>query len=61
QPWIIYGIMKTSESVTPMPGIQYSFILVTFIYICLSLIVFWLMKRQVNSLHAEPQSVDQND
>ena len=23
QPWIIYGIMKTAEAVTPMPGIQY--------------------------------------
>jgi len=55
QPWIIYGIMKTSESVTPMPGIQYSFYLVTFLYVCLSLIVFWLMKRQINSLHAEHQ------
>lgn len=53
QPWIIYGILKTSESVTPMPGIQYSFYLVTFIYVCLSVIVFWLMKRQINSLHME--------
>lgn len=60
QPWIIQGIMKTSESVTPMPGIMYSFFLVTFIYICLSLIVFWLMKRQINSLHAEPQT-ERND
>jgi len=61
QPWIIYGIMKTSESVTPMPGIQYSFYLVTFIYLCLSFMVFWLMKRQINSLHAETQYVKQND
>lgn len=51
QPWIIYGIMKTSESVTPMPGIQYSFYLVTLIYLSLSFIVFWLMKRQINALH----------
>jgi len=53
QPWIIYGIMKTSESVTPMPGIQYSFYLVTFIYLFLSFLVFWLMKRQINSFHTE--------
>jgi cytochrome bd-type quinol oxidase subunit 1 len=25
QPWIIYGIMRTVDAVTPMPGIQYSF------------------------------------
>lgn len=53
QPWIIYGIMKTKDAVTPMPGIQYSFYLVTLIYIALSVIVFWLMKRQINSLHTE--------
>lgn len=50
QPWIIYGIMKTSESVTPMPGIQYSFYLVTFIYLALTFIVFLLMKRQIAAL-----------
>jgi cytochrome bd ubiquinol oxidase subunit I len=52
QPWAIYGILKTSDSVTPMPGIQYSFYLVTFIYLCLSFIVFWLMKRQIAAFHA---------
>ncbi len=51
QPWVIYGILKTSESVTPMPGIQYSFYLVTFVYISLSIIVYWLMKRQIYALH----------
>lgn len=51
QPWVIYGILRTSESVTPMPGIQYSFYLVTFVYTCLSVIVFWLMKRQIHALH----------
>jgi cytochrome d ubiquinol oxidase subunit I len=61
QPWIIYGILKTSESVTPMPGIQYSFYIVTFIYVCLSFVVFWLMKRQINSLHAENIKLLKND
>jgi cytochrome bd ubiquinol oxidase subunit I len=52
QPWIIYGILKTSESVTPMPGIRYSFYLITFIYVALSFVVFWLMKRQIAALHS---------
>lgn len=52
QPWIIYGIMRTEDSVTPMPGIQYSFYLVSFIYLALSFLVFWLMKRQIYALHA---------
>lgn len=61
QPWIIYGILKTSESVTPMPGIQYSFYLVSFIYVSLSFVVFRLMKRQINSLHAESIKLRKND
>lgn len=47
QPWIIYGYMRTSEAVTPMPGIQYTFFFFTGLYIFLSLVVFWLMKRQI--------------
>jgi cytochrome d ubiquinol oxidase subunit I len=61
QPWIIYGIMKTSESVTPMPGIQYSFYLVSLIYLSLSFIVFWLMKRQINALHTPDSKEFQHD
>lgn len=47
QPWIIYGIMKTADAVTPMPGIAYSFYLTTAIYLVLALLVFWLMSRQI--------------
>ena len=47
QPWIIYKILKTSESVTPMPGIQYSLFFFTLIYIFLAITVSWLMWRQI--------------
>lgn len=47
QPWIIYGIMKTADAVTPMPGIQYSFYLFTLIFISLSLIIIFLLRRQI--------------
>jgi cytochrome d ubiquinol oxidase subunit I len=47
QPWIIQGVMRTSEAVTPMPGIQYSFYLFTFIYFTLSVFVIFLLKRQI--------------
>jgi cytochrome d ubiquinol oxidase subunit I len=58
QPWIIYGILRTSESVTPMPGIQYSFMFVTFIYIFLSFVVFWLLRRQIRALHKETSTIN---
>lgn len=59
QPWIIYGIMKTAEAVTPMPGIQYSFYLFTLIFISLSLIIIFLLRRQIKMVpylydHTDP-------
>jgi cytochrome bd ubiquinol oxidase subunit I len=53
QPWIIYGIMKTSDTLTPMPGIQYTFFIVTALYLFLSFIVIWLLSRQIKMLHQE--------
>ena len=47
QPWIIYGIMKTSEAVTPMPGIPYTFYIFTAVYISLSFVVAFMLYRQI--------------
>ena len=50
QPWIIYGIMKTKDSVTPIPGLVVPFILFTGVYIFLSIILVWLMRRQFQAV-----------
>ena len=47
QPWIIYGVMRTSEAVTPMPGLIVPFITFTVLYIFLAVITVWLLLRQV--------------
>jgi len=47
QPWILYGIMKTRDAVTPMPGIQYTFYLFSAVYFSLALFVGWLLYRQI--------------
>lgn len=47
QPWIIYGIMKTKDAVTPMPGLMYSFYLFSGIYVLLGITVVFLLYRQV--------------
>jgi cytochrome d ubiquinol oxidase subunit I len=47
QPWIIYGVMKTADAVTPMNGIVWSFYLFTSIYISLTAIVIFLLYRQI--------------
>lgn len=50
QPWIIYGIMKTKDAVSPMPGLQYSFYIILGLYLLLTIIVSWLMWRQIITL-----------
>jgi cytochrome d ubiquinol oxidase subunit I len=47
QPWILHGILRTKDAVTPMPGIQYSFYLFTAVYVSLSLVVILLLYRQI--------------
>jgi cytochrome d ubiquinol oxidase subunit I len=47
QPWIIYGVMRTSTAVTPMPGIIVPFVLFTILYGLLALVVFWTIRRHI--------------
>ena len=47
QPWIIYGVMRTAEAVTPMPGVVVPFITFTILYIFLAIITALLLWRQV--------------
>lgn len=53
QPWIIHGIMRTADAVTPMPGMVYSFYFYAFLYTILSLTVIWLMRRQIRVLNSK--------
>lgn len=46
QPWIIYGIMRTEDAVTPMKGLVVPFATFTLVYILLSFILVFLLRRQ---------------
>jgi len=46
QPWIIQGVMKTADAVTPMPGLIIPFVVFTAIYLFLAVIVCLLLRRQ---------------
>lgn len=52
QPWIIHGVLRTADAVTPMPGIAYSFYLFTAVYISLAFIVSVLLYRQIKYLRS---------
>jgi len=58
QPWIIQGIMRTTDAVTPMPGIAWSFYLFTAVYITLSFAVIFLLHRQIQMV---PMLYDKNE
>jgi cytochrome bd ubiquinol oxidase subunit I len=46
QPWIIYGVMRTSDAVTPMRGLAVPFATFTVVYIFLSVVLVYLLRRQ---------------
>jgi cytochrome bd ubiquinol oxidase subunit I len=58
QPWIIYGVMRTSEAVTPMPGLIAPFIVFTILYFLLAAMVVFLLRRQFLET-ANPNSISE--
>jgi cytochrome d ubiquinol oxidase subunit I len=47
QPWIVYGLLRTADAVTPMPGLVVPFITFTALYCLLGVIVVYLLYQQV--------------
>ena len=47
QPWVIYGVMRTADAVTPMPGLIVPFLGFSLLYCFLGVIVAWLLYRQI--------------
>ncbi|HET7598879.1 MAG TPA: cytochrome ubiquinol oxidase subunit I [Gemmatimonadales bacterium] len=47
QPWIIAGVLRTADAVTPMPGLVVPFTFFTLLYVALTAAVVWLMRRQI--------------
>jgi cytochrome d ubiquinol oxidase subunit I len=52
QPWIIYGIMRTRDAVTPMPGLVYPFLIFSAVYLFLAVVVAWLLLRHIRAIEA---------
>lgn len=49
QPWIIYGVMRTEDAVTPMPGILWPFVAFMGVYVALAVSVTAIMVHIVRS------------
>jgi cytochrome bd ubiquinol oxidase subunit I len=57
QPWIIHGIMRTAQAVTPMPGLIVPFLAFTALYVGLGVVVAWLLHQQVL---ASPETAEED-
>ncbi|MCB9527923.1 MAG: cytochrome ubiquinol oxidase subunit I [Myxococcales bacterium] len=57
QPWIIHGVMRTADAVTPMPGLAVPLVAFTALYIVLGVVVIVLLRalfRDVTPVSATP-------
>lgn len=56
QPWTIYGVMRTSDAVTPAPHVQTTFITFTILYLGLGVVLITLLR---NLAKERPESTNQ--
>ena len=56
QPWIIYGVMRTAQAVSPMPGLVWPMLGITTVYGLLGLLTWFVVARLIRA--AEYGSLD---
>src|SRR5206468_10160813 len=56
QPWVIYGVLKTQDAVTPMPGLVVPFVTFTLLYCFLGVIVVWLLRSEEHTSELQSRS-----
>ena len=47
QPWIVYGVLRTADAVTPMPGLIVPFLTFTLLYVLLGVVVVYMLRQQI--------------
>jgi cytochrome bd ubiquinol oxidase subunit I len=59
QPWIVYGILRTADAVSPAPGLYLGFYAVLVIYVALTGLTVYVLRRLARSPDTPaPQEVD---
>lgn len=62
QPWVVYKVMRTEEAVNPADGLALGFYVVLIVYIVLTVMTYWVMRRLAHSHdEAAPQEPDEGD
>jgi len=61
QPWIVYDILRTADAVSPAPGLQLGFYAVVVIYVLLTALTAYVLRRLARQHDTPvPQEVDEN-
>ncbi len=62
QPWIIQGLLRTSQAVTPMPGLWIPLVTFSVLYVVLTGIVIWAIWRHIAATAVGPlgRNADRN-
>jgi cytochrome d ubiquinol oxidase subunit I len=59
QPWIVYGLLRTADAVSPAPGLYLGFYAVVVIYLVLTALTVFVLRRLARSPDTPaPQEVD---
>jgi cytochrome d ubiquinol oxidase subunit I len=54
QPWVVYGVMRTSQAVTAAHGLWVAYVILLVVYVMLAAAVAWLLRR----LAGQPPAVE---
>ena len=55
QPWIIRGVMRVADAVTPMPGLAIPFAAMTLLYVVLGVVVIVMLRAHVINVDTEDE------
>jgi cytochrome d ubiquinol oxidase subunit I len=58
QPWIVYGVLRTADAVTPMPGLVVPFLIFTLLYLLLGFIVVYMLRQHIARAPAEDAATE---
>jgi cytochrome d ubiquinol oxidase subunit I len=63
QPWVVYGVLRTSDAVNPAPGILWGFVGVTLVYVVLTIATVYVLRRMARDrpVPIAPQERDVTD
>ncbi len=49
QPWIITGVMRTADAVTPVPGLLIPLVFFGALYLMLAAVVLWILHHHIGA------------